>query len=456
MSEPTTPPSDVQKLFFTQEIIKTTAKVLQDYDSDKPVTIIYHNDTDGLTSGTIMTTALQRIGRQVIPHCMEQIYPVPMAKIYENASGPIIFMDLGINEPQENFIRQQTRDKPTIIIDHHGIFRSTPKITIGKDNVFDVNCNKYGIGGDRYASASTLTYIFANKLAQVDDLSNLAVLGAVSDRNHMSGEEKGLFSAKGLDHTILAASQNVRMDDGIFKVKLKKEGDFLLMEQVVDNVTLLGSAGYRKKGADLGIDTQISGPELAAQLLTAGYNAQTEQAIKHLSKLREVAYDGMINRLREGDYTVLDNIFFFDVNQAFQGMGVKTIGSFCNYLITELLKTQPDFIGVNNYILGAQPIEPIPFGDTTINAFDADDVLKISVRTPRELQDAIEDGTRLTVAKLLDRVTPNQVSSTHDFRGSTVIPRSNLKEFLKECETCIRTRQTKALYLPELDFHIER
>jgi len=273
MSNSEMPPADDQKQIFTQKIIKPTAKVLQEYDSGKPITIIYHNDTDGLTSGTIMATTLKRIGRQVISHCMEQIYPVPLAKIYENASGPVIFMDLGINAQQENLIRQQTGDKPTIIIDHHGIFSLAPKINIGKDNVFDVNCNKYGIGGDRYASASTLTYIFSSELAQIDDLSNLAVLGAVSDRNHMSGEEKGLFSAKGLDHTILAASQNVRIDDGIFKIKLKKEGDFLLMEQVVDSVTLLGSAGYRKKAQDLGIDTQITGPELAGQLLTQGYTA---------------------------------------------------------------------------------------------------------------------------------------------------------------------------------------
>jgi len=452
------PPSEESKAMLVNRVMGAAAAALIKYDSAIPITIVYHNDTDGLTSGAIMKHALEKTGRQVASFCMEQVYQVPLTKLYETAKGPIIFMDLGINEQKEAFIRRNTRDRPTIIIDHHGTFMQQPICPAGKDNVFDVNCNKYGIGGDKYASASTLTYLLASKITGIIELSSLAVLGAFSDKNHMLGEEKGFFSVKGLDHKVLEFSSDAIVDDGIFKLRLQNSTGFKLMDQLVQDVTVLGSIGYRKRGSGLGpetLDAQISGPDLGIQLLTQGYSDQILEATAHLSKLKETAYETALNRLKEGDYDIRDRIFFFDTKDIFAGMGVKTIGSFCDHLLNERFKNQMNLMQFNKYVLGAQLIEPVPFGDSSVPAFEVEDVLKVSVRTPFELKETIDAGTSIDVTELLQRANPDQTGSTHRLRGATVVPKNKINEFLSKCESLIREKKTKPVKLPELDIGIE-
>lgn len=458
MSNLIQPPTEENKSMLTNKVMGAAAATLLKYDSAAPITLVYHNDTDGLTSGTLMRHALEKIGRQVMPFCMEQVYQVPLTKIYEIAEGPIIFMDLGINEKKEAFIRNQTRTRPTIIIDHHGTFMNEPVHPVGQDNVFDVNCNKYGIDGDMYASASTLTYLLASKMADIKKLSSLAVLGAFSDKNHMQGEEKGFFSVKGLDHKVLEFTSDAIVDTGIFKMRLQNDADFTLMDQLVQDVTVLGSIGYRKRGSGLGVETldaQISGPDLGIQLLTQGYSEQVTTATAHLSKLKEAAYETALNRLKEGDYELRDRIFFFDARNLLEGMGVKTIGTFCDYLLNERVKNQLNLTQFNKYVMGAQLIEPVPFGDSSVPAFEVKDVLKISVRTPFELKEAITAGSSIDVLELLSKANPDQVGSSHRLRGATVIPREKLNEFLAKCDSLIKTRKTAPVKLPELDSSIE-
>jgi hypothetical protein len=458
MSNPIHSPSEKNKADLTKKVMDAAADALLKFDPAAPVTIVYHNDTDGLTSGAIMRYALEKAGRQVIPYCMEQVYPVPLTKLYEITEGPVVFMDLGINDQKEEFIRSKTGDRPTVIIDHHGVFMENPKHPVGKDNVFDVNCNKYGIDGDKYASASTLTYMVANKIANISKIARLAVLGAFSDKNHMQGEEKGFFSVKGLDHKLLELSSDAKVDDGIFKMRLQNDTDFMLMDQLVQDITVLGSIGYRKRGSGLGIealDAQVSGPDLGIQLLTQGYSEQVTTATAHLSKLKEAAYEAAINRLREKDFDLRDRIFFFDTRDLFAGMGVKTIGTFCDHLLNERFRNQMNFMEFNRYVMGAQLIEPIPFGESTIPAFEVEDVLKISVRTPFELKEMIDAGSSIDVLELLSKANPDQVGSSHRLRGATVIPREKVNEFLAKCDSLIKTRKTAPVKLPELDAGIE-
>ncbi|MEM4263854.1 MAG: DHH family phosphoesterase, partial [Candidatus Woesearchaeota archaeon] len=201
-------------------LMEKAADALKSQDPQKPITLVYHDDTDGLSSGAIMAETLRRMDRKTEQYCMEQIYPVPIMKIYEKARGPIVIMDLGVSSKYRSFICQQTKDRPTIILDHHGSFEKDLCPDDGK--IFNINCNKYQISGDCYSSASTLVYMFAQKLGiNITDLAQLAVLGAFGDRNHMHGEDQESFSKYGLDYKVFEQAKNVTVSDvHVYRVKL--------------------------------------------------------------------------------------------------------------------------------------------------------------------------------------------------------------------------------------------
>lgn len=429
------------------------ATALKMVDPDLPVTLIYHNDTDGLCSGVIMAEALKMLDRKTINYCYEQIYPVPLSKIYETAPGPIIIMDLGVGKNCLDFIRKNTGSRLTIIIDHH---ESDPIfIPPGQDGLFDLNCTKLGIDGDRHASASTLTYIFASKLQDIRAVSHLAVLGAFGDKNHTQGEERGRFPKNGLDYAISVIAKNIQEEDASYSVKLGNQ-DFKLMETIVDYINLLGSIGYRKKGSELGINRpDITGPLLAQELLLRGVDEKKEydeinNAKKYLAGLKKDAEEYLINNLREHGCEEWDNIVYFDTQDFFKGMGVKTVGTFCSKLISDRVKKNYDFVRPDKYLMGAQLIEPVPFGREIINAFDAENVLKISIRAPDLLEEKINKTPGLRVSTMISYVNPSQIGSSHGLRGATIITRNKKTNFLNFCNMYLEGKQME-LHFPELE-----
>jgi single-stranded-DNA-specific exonuclease len=48
---------------------------------EKTVQVFHHNDADGLTSGAILTRALERQGFKVQRSCLEKPYPAVLKKI---------------------------------------------------------------------------------------------------------------------------------------------------------------------------------------------------------------------------------------------------------------------------------------------------------------------------------------------------------------------------------------
>jgi len=56
----------------------------------KEVQIFHHNDSDGLTSGAILTKAFQRAGFTIQRFCLEKPYPKLLHKIYDQ-KGALAF-----------------------------------------------------------------------------------------------------------------------------------------------------------------------------------------------------------------------------------------------------------------------------------------------------------------------------------------------------------------------------
>jgi len=151
------------------ELLKETIDKIETLSKNKPIKVISHNDTDGITSAAIFSKALFRWKKTFsleIVKGLEKEYIQNLSK-----DNILIFLDLASGSLKE----LSKKNTEIFILDHHEIPdpNSIPKnITI----VNPVLLNKPNI------SASAICYLFAKPLSQENqDLSNLAVIGMVGD-----------------------------------------------------------------------------------------------------------------------------------------------------------------------------------------------------------------------------------------------------------------------------------
>jgi len=71
---------------------RAIAEVRQ-WPGKKTVQIFHHNDSDGLTSGAILTRAFERQGFKVQRFCLEKPYPAVLRKVYEQEGKLLVFAD---------------------------------------------------------------------------------------------------------------------------------------------------------------------------------------------------------------------------------------------------------------------------------------------------------------------------------------------------------------------------
>jgi len=140
----------------------------------KEVRVFHHNDSDGLSSGAILTRAFERGGFEVHRFCLEKPYPALLHKVYEQKGGIIVFADFaGRIAP---ILSDLNRGRNlTLILDHHVAEASTdPK-------VHNLDPCLYGLKGDRDISGSTTCYLFARTLDRANkDLAYLAAIPNVT------------------------------------------------------------------------------------------------------------------------------------------------------------------------------------------------------------------------------------------------------------------------------------
>jgi len=130
----------------------------------KPVRVISHHDTDGITAAAIMISTLKRLDR---------IFSLSISKQFpDNISIPknemLVFLDMGSSN-----LHNLSEFNDVFVIDHHEITSKKP------DNVILINPHLFG---EEQISASGLAYLFAKNIDKQNiDLANLAVIGMVGD-----------------------------------------------------------------------------------------------------------------------------------------------------------------------------------------------------------------------------------------------------------------------------------
>jgi single-stranded-DNA-specific exonuclease len=175
-------------------------------ESGKEISIVTHLDADGITSGSIIGTALARMGAKCSIRTVSDMTLSIIERMRSEDHEFYVITDLGGGMAAS--FRKALGDR-WMIIDHHQI----PDEEIVTDDSGQVlNAWKYGIDGGIEVPAGGMAYMVASTLDRKNrDLSPVAIVSAVGDRQDQ-GEKKSFL---GLNKEILETANSlglVRVD----------------------------------------------------------------------------------------------------------------------------------------------------------------------------------------------------------------------------------------------------
>lgn len=361
------------------------------------VRLFHHNDADGLSSAAILTCALGRAGYRFERCCLEKPYPPVIEKIFQDSKRILIFADFA-GQIAPLLAKANRGRNLVLILDHHPALPSQDPL------VRNLDPHLFGFRGDRDVSASTVCFRFAASLDPANrDLAYLAVIGAVGDGFYQDGHLAGLNR--------MAAETAAALGQLDIASRSGGEGYRLLgpvharpVSALAAALDLLGGVGYFK-----------GGPGAAVRICLEGCDPTAEQLHGDLLDLRDRLFAAEIETLCAGALIAAGGVQWFSVADRFDGIGVKTIGSFCTHIRGE------DFIDPEKYIAGFQPVPNMVPGLGRID-FDA---VKVSMRVPPALEARIERREMPGLDWLLPEATRSVggfVDACHSLAAATTIP----------------------------------
>jgi single-stranded-DNA-specific exonuclease len=171
-------------------------------ENEKEISIISHLDADGIASGSIISSALARLGAKCAVRTVSDMTLSVIDQMRSENHDFYIITDLGAGMVSEF---NQALDNRWTIIDHHQIPEQDMSID---DNSQILNAWKYGIDGGREISAGGMAYMVATTLDRKNkNLSPIAIVSALADRQDQ-GDKQSLF---GLNSEIVKTAQSLRL-----------------------------------------------------------------------------------------------------------------------------------------------------------------------------------------------------------------------------------------------------
>jgi len=382
---------------------------------DNNVQIFHHNDSDGLTSGAILTRAFERKGFEVKRYCLEKPYPAVLKKVFGQEGKLIVFTDFaGRIAP---LISELNSGKNlTLILDHHKANPATDPM------VHNLDPELFGLKGDLDITASTTCYLFAKTMDPANkDLAYIATIGAVGDQFFLNGR-------------LATQNREVALEtqrQGLLEIKAHDTGeDYILLTpkgpvpcaDLGFYLDTLGAAGYYQNGPDMGIKVCLE-----------GITNESDQMLKKLRIIQTEIFEDQIRKIRLGEIVHTEHIQWFHVEERFNPMGVKMIGAFCDmYKETEGFDPQ-------KYIAGFQVIpNKIPgFGPITF------DEVKISMRAPVLVEKEIRAGRMPGLDTFLPEATGKLggfSDACHSLTAATTLAIGKEEALIAEMEKILKTQ----------------
>jgi len=376
------------------------------------VQLFHHNDSDGLSSGAILSRAFERQGYKVKRFCLEKPYPAVLRKVYEQDGSIIVFADFaGRIAP---LLSQLNKGRNlTLILDHHVAEASTDP------RVHNLDPDLHGLKGDRDISGSTTCYLFALTLDPANrDMAHIATIGAVGD---------GFF----VDGRLVSENREAAMEavqQGKIEIREHVNGEqyFLISSkgpinciEAGDYLDLLGGVGYYQSGPDIGV-----------RVCLEGFSPESDRMVEGLKAIRTKIFNEEITRLKSGELKQAPHIQWFHVEKRFFPMGVKMIGAFCDAI------RDTDLIDPEKYLAGFQVIpDEIP----GFEAIKFNEV-KVSMRVSPYMEGEIRAARAMGLNILLPEATEKLggfSDACHSLTAATTVAIGKEKKLIEEMEHII-------------------
>jgi len=149
------------------EKIKSAIERIDQLSKAKPLKVISHYDTDGITSAAIFSRALYRWGKKFTLEIVKGLDENYISGLSDKEV--LIFLDLASGSL--DYLKKKNTE--VFVFDHHEVIQEIPA------NVFMVNPS---LEGKDMLSGAGVSYLFAKTLSSENkDLATLAVIGMVGD-----------------------------------------------------------------------------------------------------------------------------------------------------------------------------------------------------------------------------------------------------------------------------------
>ena len=180
--------------------IDTFVKEFLEFSKDKPIRIISHHDTDGITSAAILTKTFQRLDKKFSIRIVKGLEEsIITEELKRQPNEALLFSDLASSN-LDNF---KNLNQPVFILDHHEIDK-----TKVNDKTRIINPHLTSSPEDNCATGAGLCYLFAKAISSENqDLSSLAIIGLIGDR-HETNLSK-------INQQIVTEAQDLKIKKGI-------------------------------------------------------------------------------------------------------------------------------------------------------------------------------------------------------------------------------------------------
>ena len=375
----------------------------------KEVQIFHHNDSDGLSSGAILTRTFERAGFAVRRFCLEKPYPALLKKVYDQEGGLIVLADFaGRIAP---LLSDLNRGRNlTLILDHHVAAASTDS------RVHNLDPDLYGLKGDRDIAGATTCYLFAHTWdPENEDLAVIAAIGAVGDEFFVDGCLVSENRAVALE-AVKQGRMEIRPQTVGERYYLNTAGGPVPCDEFGAYLDTLGAAGFYRHGPDMGVKVCLEGkcPE-------------SDRMLDELRAIQTKAFEDEKTRIRSGALKKTEHIQWFHVENRFAPMGVKMIGVFCDAI------KNAAYVDPERYVAGFQIIpDQIPgFGPVGMND------VKISMRVSAKMEGDIRAGKKMGLDVLLPEAT-NKLGgfsdACHTLTAATTVAIGKEEALIQEME----------------------
>jgi len=158
---------------------KKAAETVLKLPKSSRIRVISHYDADGISAAGILCTCLYREGYDFHATLMRNPFNKGLERLAKEDNEIVIFSDMGSGQ-----IEAIEKLKCIVIIfDHHQSIKEEVN-----ENIIQINANLCGIDGNYEASGATLSFAFAKTInPDNEDLSPLALAGAIGDKQHIGG-----------------------------------------------------------------------------------------------------------------------------------------------------------------------------------------------------------------------------------------------------------------------------